>query len=836
MMAYDRASGSESWVKGASFIATDDGDWAARVEAAHTDIITKYTLNYGFTGNFPKPDQDGGDLLFALTYGADHADVVAALNGGRNLVVYNGLGLSKAWKKPGFTQQDIREMTGPPIPLVIGLASDTADFSVVESLADSWVTQAGSGALVYIGSSASTEFDKNIAIEEGVFKNIFEQPGASIGETLNYAIGQLEKYPEDIRHYREAYQLFGDPSLKILLDPKTSDFSLTADPAHLGVCGHGQAVTSIQVEGRFGFSSQVDLAHPVLPEGTAGSIQPDSIHPGEQAILTLTNTSTPAGDYSLSVEGVSGPLLRQTGLLYSVYDHSPPQVALLKPAPFTPNAPLRPEFAWEGQNAFTYDLEVATDHEFNHIHIDVADLSEPRFTPADDLAPGTTYWWRVRAKNPCGEVSGILSLPRRFTTRAEADHCAAGGFPIEIFSADFEDQPAAWCPAQNPDGWSLVNDASHSPVNSCFASSSISIPGDTVLVTPQIQLPGPDQAPIQLSFWSNHVFENQLECKDGGLLEISLKDGINWTPIPEENLLTIPYDGLISSELQNPLGNQRAWCGTREWSRVAVLLDDYAGQSVRLRWRLGTDDSTQGRVEGWHVDDVSVSSCNYPPPPGVAVDPASSLRSGPPNRQVFHSLQVTNTGPEPASFTLQVEGGTWRNEIAPTRLNLDPGTSQLVSVRVTVPEQASPGGSDRATLIVFDANDSAVHATAQIETLVRFYQVALECMQPSLSGMPGSEVRFEATLRNTGSEADTYALTLSAPEGWAAELLPDVIILTPGDSETVQVGVKIPPGSLDGEQAIFTLKAQSDPGAFAQLDFKVTSAWPRLFLPLLGHW
>ncbi len=840
MLAYEESSGQEEWMLKASFIAPKDSGWAATAERGHNHVIEQYTEPNGFTGDFPSSPQPGGDKLYGATNGADHYDVVRALNSGREIAVYNGPGDANSWLDPLFSRQDVQLHTGSPIPLVISLAPYSADFSTVESLADTWVTKSNSGALTYIGLSADGDVEKNEKYEAEFFDGYFstDSETATIGQAFLHALIRLHT-SSDCKPFKpclslEPFQLFGDPSLKILLEPKAPDFALTAAPAHLGVCGNGQVTASIQVEGRFGFSSQVDLFYPVLLAGTAGSIQPDSIQPGEQALLTLTNTGTPAGDYHLAVEGASGGLLRQAGLLYSVYDGSPPEVTLLHPAPFTPNAPLRPEFSWVGQNAFSYDLEIATDHEFKNIHSTVAGLSEPRFTPAEDLPPGVTYWWRVRAHNPCGQT--VASLPERFTTRAEAGQCAAGDQPNQIFSEDFEEEPVIWCPAQNPDGWSLVNKASHSPENSCFADSYIFTPGDNTLVTPEIQLPGPNFAPIMLSFWSKHIFENQFECKDGGLLEISLKEGTYWTPIPEENLLTIPYDGLISSEHKNPLGNQRAWCGTREWSRVVALLDDFAGQSVRLRWRLGTDDSTQEGA-GWYVDDVAVTSCTHPPPPGVALQPQSSRVSGPPNGQVVHTLEVTNTGPEPASFVLQVTEGEWQTEIAPPSLDLDPGESQPVTVSVTVPDQTSPGDSDLATLTVLDANDHAVHATAQIETLVKFYQLALECAQPSLSGMPGSEVGFEVTLRNTGTEADAFALILTAPNGWLVEVPQEVGPLLPGDTQIIPVKVTIPPGTSNGTRAFFTLKAQSqgDADALAQLDLEVTSAWPRLFMPLIAH-
>jgi hypothetical protein len=48
---------------------------------------------------------------------------------------------------------------------------------------------------------------------------------------------------------------------------------------------------------------------------------------------------------------------------------------------------------------------------------------------------------------------------------------------------------------------------------------------------------------------------------------------------------------------------------------VVVNLTDtakYAGHSLRVRWRLGTDSSTAS--VGWYVDDVVLSGIGDPPP------------------------------------------------------------------------------------------------------------------------------------------------------------------------------------------------------------------------------
>ena len=71
-----------------------------------------------------------------------------------------------------------------------------------------------------------------------------------------------------------------------------------------------------------------------------------------------------------------------------------------------------------------------------------------------------------------------------------------------------------------------------------------------------------------------------------------------------------------SPTARNPLAGRSAWSGTSPgFVKVVVNLTDtakYAGHSLRIRWRLGTDSSTASA--GWYVDDVTLSGIGDPPP------------------------------------------------------------------------------------------------------------------------------------------------------------------------------------------------------------------------------
>ena len=71
-------------------------------------------------------------------------------------------------------------------------------------------------------------------------------------------------------------------------------------------------------------------------------------------------------------------------------------------------------------SATTYDVELATDPGFASIVASASGLTTTSFE-ASDLNRDTTYYWRVRANNPCG--NGVFSAAFSFTT--ERGYCSS---------------------------------------------------------------------------------------------------------------------------------------------------------------------------------------------------------------------------------------------------------------------------------------------------------------------------------------------------------------------------------------------------------------------------
>ncbi|MHB8856557.1 MAG: C25 family cysteine peptidase [Bellilinea sp.] len=226
LIAYYHMAAIPSWQQQISFITTDHPTFAMDTEDDFKYIIATHTTPTGYSGTFTGRDgaiapTTGGDRLFPLTYNANSDDVVSIIGEGRAAVVYLGSGSPTSWNwnaGPFLSVDQVRTFSGPPIPLVLALAHQTADFATAESMADAWILNAQSGALVYIGASADTQNNSDRGLANQFFYTEFYDFSTprSVGESLQASLLYLDKifFPTaGAKADYERYQLFGDPSL-----------------------------------------------------------------------------------------------------------------------------------------------------------------------------------------------------------------------------------------------------------------------------------------------------------------------------------------------------------------------------------------------------------------------------------------------------------------------------------------------------------------------------------------------------------------------------------------------------------------------------------------------
>jgi Subtilase family len=150
------------------------------------------------------------------------------------------------------------------------------------------------------------------------------------------------------------------------------------------------------------------------------------------------------------------------------------------------------------------------------------------------------------------------------------------------------------------DTWTISSKRVHGGTGSWFTPD----PGDKVtdahLDTIPIQLPS-DIRNLQLVFF--HTFEFERFDYDGGVIEIS--SGGDFEDLGSK-IVKGRYNGTIRNFTGNPLAARPGWVEGRmgTFQPVIVDLSSYAGKTVTIRFRIGTDET--GKALGWYIDDVSL--------------------------------------------------------------------------------------------------------------------------------------------------------------------------------------------------------------------------------------
>lgn len=193
------------------------------------------------------------------------------------------------------------------------------------------------------------------------------------------------------------------------------------------------------------------------------------------------------------------------------------------------------------------------------------------------------------------------------------------GSPKIAFSESFDGIAAP----QLPDGWTTSATGgqsvwttsavrSTSPTNTIFSPDPIHV-GVNEAVSPEIAIETPN-AELRFQNWyelESSFLRNRLY--DGGVLEISIGGG-EWQDIIAAGgeFISGGYDGIIDPCCQNPLGGRPGWSSKSGTGSEPVFIDTRvrlpkaaAGNTIRLRWRVGTDIGTFR--EGQYIDDIQIT-------------------------------------------------------------------------------------------------------------------------------------------------------------------------------------------------------------------------------------
>lgn len=254
---------------------------------------------------------------------------------------------------------------------------------------------------------------------------------------------------------------------------------------------------------------------------------------------------------------------------------------------------------------------------------DLTDIGGPQtFGPI--LIGGSTvtrvFTFRLSSKVDCGAVVDLVLRIRDGLEELEQITIPfQTGTLVTSFSADFDDAAA---PAL-PTGWTTSSSTNHqlwrtstvrpqTEPNALFSPAPIQV-GVNEVVSPVFQI---NSANAKVSFRHWYELETTFlrnRLYDGSVLELKIGNG-EWTDILTAggSFETGGYDGTIDSCCSNPLAGRQGWSGRSGVNQVSEFIDTIAnlpasaaGNSVRLRWRIGTDIGTFR--QGQYIDDLTVT-------------------------------------------------------------------------------------------------------------------------------------------------------------------------------------------------------------------------------------
>jgi hypothetical protein len=145
-----------------------------------------------------------------------------------------------------------------------------------------------------------------------------------------------------------------------------------------------------------------------------------------------------------------------------------------------------------------------------------------------------------------------------------------------------------------------------SPFNNVWFGRDFGAVSDTSLESPDLRVG--TAAPLVIAF--DHAFgfvADGTTFFDGGVIEVTRDGGLTWVDV--STIVDPGYGGTLFVGSGNPLGDRRAFVGRSAGfpapARLTLNLGtSFAGQTVRIRFRIGTDAAAADT--GWGIDNVSV--------------------------------------------------------------------------------------------------------------------------------------------------------------------------------------------------------------------------------------
>lgn len=196
-------------------------------------------------------------------------------------------------------------------------------------------------------------------------------------------------------------------------------FTLGATERTLEVCSPDDATYNLQINSILGFTDQVTLSSSGLPASATGSFSNTPVTPPGVSDFTVGNlVAVTAGNYQMTVTGISGPINKSLDLNLNLFDSVPNSTDLISPSDNASNVSgTNISFDWDdAAGASEYLFELADSADFSNI-IESGTVSGSNYVSSLSLNPNAQYFWRVKSSNICGDTTPVEVFS--FTTANE---------------------------------------------------------------------------------------------------------------------------------------------------------------------------------------------------------------------------------------------------------------------------------------------------------------------------------------------------------------------------------------------------------------------------------
>jgi hypothetical protein len=195
-----------------------------------------------------------------------------------------------------------------------------------------------------------------------------------------------------------------------------SEFAMTVEEPSVTVCSPNDVIYNFTYNTFLGFTGTTSFSTLGLPSGLSATFSSNTASTdGADIELVISNIGVlNEGTYNFQITGTSGAIVKTTDVDFSVFSNILEIPILTSPSMNITGVGLSPIFSWEEiSNTSSYDIEIATDQQFSSVLFS-ENISTNSFSGAS-LEESTVYYWRVKAKNTCGE--GDFSEISSFTTQ-----------------------------------------------------------------------------------------------------------------------------------------------------------------------------------------------------------------------------------------------------------------------------------------------------------------------------------------------------------------------------------------------------------------------------------